>query len=1039
MGGSSKKQTVGYKYYLGMHLALCHGPVDKLLAIKVAERTAWSGTVASGAVVINAPDLFGGEEREGGISGTVDFETGADTQAQNTYLASKLGVDVPNFLGVCAAVLRQVYVGMNPYLKNWAFRVTRALQGWYGGTAWYAAKAAIGAYSTLSYSSAILATNAYGADGLLEVNGELWWSSFTNTIERYDPVTGAHLGTISFTRSLYAPLVKDTIGGYVWSWNSTYSTVFRIDMATMAVTTFTGVTNPALKYDENNGTLWKISTATLSKLNKNTMAVEATVVLAVTPFDLAFDAAGNIWYTLLGSSTTLRRTTQAGVTTSWVLAEASTALAFIEYDAARNSMWVSTSGRAGKFLQFDLDTETVTTVTSDIPTGGGAFYPDLVYDGGYIYQNNPTNDKFRVVDAATGTLLFEEAVTASFAYNSAPVPYAGDVYTVCYDNLNYTTHLIKWTRVQSACPKVDMNPAHIVYQCLTDPDWGMGYPTADIDDASFTAAADTLYADSMGISLLWDRGTALEDFVKEILKHIDAVAYVDRTTGKFKLKLIRADYDAGTLLVIDPSNAERVEDYKTPALGELVNTVTIRYWDSCTGNTATVGAQDIALVQLQGGTIGATIDYPGFTSADIAARVAARDLKSLSTPLASCTVYANRAAAVLNVGDVFKLAWPELGIDNLVMRVTAMAYGDGRSSRVRIQCVQDVFGLPAAVSSGGVSEWVDPVSNAAPSPHRMVLEAPYYEVVQRLGQDEINTELASYPERGYLIVAGDRPSSDAFNANVMIDAGAGYQAGGVTNFSPYARLSADIAPAATAIPFDSGVDLDTLTPGTHFQIGNELLRFDSVSGSTITAGRGVLDTVAASHSAGAAILFWDEFGASDEVEYVNAETLNVKLLPVTGNGPLAIGAAPADAMTFNQRALRPYPPGKLQVNGSYYPAAINGDAELALTWAHRDRLLQTSGTLSDHTAASIGPEAGTTYTLRIYDDLGALVRTETGLTGTSYTYTFANEILDGGAINTVLRFELESVRGGLTSWQMHNHTVLRAGYGFNYGLFYGGA
>ena len=38
-----------------------------------------------------------------------------------------------------------------------------------------------------------------------------------------------------------------------------------------------------------------------------------------------------------------------------------------------------------------------------------------------------------------------------------------------------------------------MNPAHIIYQCLTDTAWGMGYPTSALDDASFTAAANTLY------------------------------------------------------------------------------------------------------------------------------------------------------------------------------------------------------------------------------------------------------------------------------------------------------------------------------------------------------------------------------------------------------------------------------------------------------------------------------------------------------------------------------------------------------------------
>ena len=34
--------------------------------------------------------------------------------------------------------------------------------------------------------------------------------------------------------------------------------------------------------------------------------------------------------------------------------------------------------------------------------------------------------------------------------------------------------------------------------------------------------------------------------------------------------------------------------------------------------------------------------------------------------------------------------------------------------------------------------------------------------------------------------------------------------------------------------------------------------------------------------------------------------------------------------------------------------------------------------------------------------------------------------------------ELDSARGALTSFQKHNVVALRSGYGFNYGLFYGG-
>ncbi len=41
MGGSSKSQTVGYRYRMGLHLALCQGPVDAVQEIQMGDRTAW--------------------------------------------------------------------------------------------------------------------------------------------------------------------------------------------------------------------------------------------------------------------------------------------------------------------------------------------------------------------------------------------------------------------------------------------------------------------------------------------------------------------------------------------------------------------------------------------------------------------------------------------------------------------------------------------------------------------------------------------------------------------------------------------------------------------------------------------------------------------------------------------------------------------------------------------------------------------------------------------------------------------------------------
>lgn len=86
----SKKVTIGYKYYLGLHMVAVQD-AQELLEIQVGERTAWSGSVTSNqSISINAENLFGGEKKEGGVKGTLDVMFGGSTQPKNSYLTNLL-------------------------------------------------------------------------------------------------------------------------------------------------------------------------------------------------------------------------------------------------------------------------------------------------------------------------------------------------------------------------------------------------------------------------------------------------------------------------------------------------------------------------------------------------------------------------------------------------------------------------------------------------------------------------------------------------------------------------------------------------------------------------------------------------------------------------------------------------------------------------------------------------------------------------------------------------------------------------------------
>lgn len=162
----SKKVTIGYKYFMGMHMVLCRGPINKITRIDVGQRTAWSTDITSSQTIfINQPNLFGGEENEGGVQGNVDIAFGEGTQSINSYLSSKLGSLVSAYRGVVSVILNKCYLSaLNPYIKPWAYLANRTTAVPDGEVAWNTAKANVGAndYNPAHMIRELLTFKSYG-------------------------------------------------------------------------------------------------------------------------------------------------------------------------------------------------------------------------------------------------------------------------------------------------------------------------------------------------------------------------------------------------------------------------------------------------------------------------------------------------------------------------------------------------------------------------------------------------------------------------------------------------------------------------------------------------------------------------------------------------------------------------------------------------------------------------------------------------------------------------------------------------------------
>lgn len=887
MGKGGSKQTIGYKYYLGEHMVLTHGPADFVSAIKVDKRLAWAGQNTGSSLTIDAKKLFGGDDREGGISGKVDICMGAPDQLQNAYLISKLGSQVPAYRGVVSAILNQCYVSNNPYLKPWSFRMQRIFKAQDGEDQWYPEKAAIPVYSNI-----IAGTNS---------------PTYTSPIAA---ILAAKLGLEG----------GDTLTETV---NVTTQNI-DIDSELNAATTVAGGLTAGITVTANPSDILVITT------NHDGPYIAYSVWGVPSPED----APGHTGSTHRFNVIVDGDVNDTEISGSGVLASG--------YEAAR-AEW------------------------------------EAMYPNGYVLSGG-SSYTFYVLD---------EPIT---------------------DNTGGMSLTIK--KYPSSFN--DMNPAHIIRECLTNQDWGMGYPAEDMDDSSFTTAADTLYLEGLGMSLLWDKQTLIDEFIQQVVRHIDAALYVSRDTGKFVLKLIRADYDVETLIELNESNIAKVSSPSWPAFGELLNSITVNYWDSATGNDASRTVQDPALVQMQGQVLGTTVQYPGFTNERNAVIAGQRDLRSLSSRILSCTIYADETAKDLNIGDCFKFSWAAWRVESMVMRVIGIAFGDGKNNQVRITCTEDIFTTPDVIVVGdGGDGWIDPTQPATTVPQQIAFELPYHELVQFYGQTTVDSNLATNPEVGYVGAAAVRAES-AINARVWTDPGSGYEEAGSLDFCAYAELTDAIDPITTVVSFSNAVDLDDAEIGIFVQFGDgaetELCVVNDIDLdlSTVTLGRGCLDTTPKAHIAGTKMFFWDPLYGVDPVEYVDGETIGVKITPTTGLGSLDVTDAVAMSVTLDQRAIRPYAPGDLRVQTESY---LDGpyDGELAISWTHRDRTQQTGGTIYDHTFGDIGPEAGVEYRLTGYDPTMTLIHTEDNIVGTS---TVWEPTADG-----YLTIKVASKRDGLDSWQ----------------------
>lgn len=538
----------------------------------------------------------------------------------------------------------------------------------------------------------------------------------------------------------------------------------------------------------------------------------------------------------------------------------------------------------------------------------------------------------------------------------------------------------------------DANPANVLYDIMTNKDWGLGYDPSDIDTANFAVAAATLATENSGMSYMVTSAIEASALVRTVEEQIDGLVRFNQSSKKWEIKLARADYTPGVQVEINEDNMVELVNYSRGAWEGTANQVRVQFTDRNDDYKTTYAlAQDTANVRIQDVNVSVTKNYPGVMDRGVANNLAWRDLRSLSYPLAKASVVVDRTFWDFLPGDVVEFTHAFLGLNRLPMRIIKIGFGELENNRIRLDLVQDVFYTASpSFSDPTATGWEDPEETLAAFPvaQQEAFEAPRA-IVRRdpvTGGILINTLMAAARQSGTAIsfdirerhAAGTPTGVYAVTGNVVSFLKIGQLNAALSTKSAYPLSTllvsstpdnqADIIDAFAAItgPEEMGTLLMNLV-----LVDDEFMLVTSAiaSGgnvSLVDVYRGVLDSVQADHSSAADVFILQAGANTSEDSLPETDNVDIKLIPIGFTTELAEASANTIQLTMDKRIRRPYPPALLTLNTvDWDTTAVNmegngsaaEDYNIATAISRRD--YRTADGLDE--IAALQEDAGTTF------------------------------------------------------------------------------
>lgn len=998
-GKGSKSKMRVTEYFCSVHYGICQGPVDSLNRIKINNKDAWSGSLGRAAVFsIDNKGLFGGTKKEGGVAGNVVWQNGTMSQFASETFAAKVGRtrnNTPAYRGIANAL----FTGP-PSLRGEDAPPDDPLDA--------------GNESFLPFLNFVRAIFSSGGDSKIGKKNGFYWSS------NQPYIWPTHFHVTRIPRGWYGEKAQ-----IIETENTPRAVYFAID---------------------NSGSMNAQRRATV----KSAFATIFDQFRAqITDFGMNLTLGINIW----GAT---RETDE------W------TAATVADIDAAENFVNTRLDGRAGG-TRYDEAAEGAMEFFTG--TLGTTYDRRLMF---FITDGEASDDSHNLARTIMNDLLDRTTGQFTTAAGTDVDCYAVNIHltdTGQSDYLDNTTGQDKSITTNGQVPVVpaddpqllsevvrealgsglypSANPAHMIRECLVNTAWGAGASPSALEDSTFRAAADTLFAENFGLSMIWTQQQAVQSFVQEILDHIEGTLFVNPSTGKFELKLIRDDYDPETLEVYDETNCT-VNSFQRRSPAEIINEINLTWTNPETEEEEVITGQDLGGVVINNGEIiSDNRNYYGVRSRNLAATLLARDLAAVTAPLATAEIEVNRKAWKLTPGAVLRFSSDDYDAKSLLMRVVKVNYGRPGDSTVLVSLTQDIFSF-ARPTVTLPPDTLDENEQKYPTPFEYVrfLSLNYFLAANMIPPGVASG--ASYPD-SFLAILASTENTDAKEFELATEesdpAGNTEMAlAGTRDLTARGLLAEDFPQEAvtTTAAFTSLTRGNGPTVGGFGLIGPEgadeedleLVLFVSNDGTNWTIHRGVLDTVPLDWPAGTPIRFFTVNMAITDDDVNPAFTpADFKLLMQTSRGIYDLQAAPIRTYSPVDRVYLPTRPANFRVGGvAFGEADMRGVDPIPVTWNQRNRIVEDSQVLS-WTDGGVTEEEGQTTSLVLTDpSTGDEINRIDGLTGASYS-------LPVSAFNGYSQANVTAiaVRDGLDSFTGHTIRVLvSAGYGFNYGYNYGG-